>query len=106
MATLKGIKEIADYLYIGTATFQRHKDEIPHYRIGKRIFADTDILDEWMDKQIGNAIEAHTEIIRCNECDYWERYCNRETGRCDAHMMTTGEDDFCSWSERRMDGEK
>lgn len=49
--SLRGIKAISDYLYIGTATFRRHADEIPHYRIGRQIFADAEVLDEWMHKQ-------------------------------------------------------
>lgn len=44
---LKGGKEIARYLHIGIATFERHRDEIPHWRIGRLIFADKNALDRW-----------------------------------------------------------
>ncbi|MCK9436104.1 MAG: helix-turn-helix domain-containing protein [Synergistaceae bacterium] len=39
---LRGIRQLANFLMISTATAQRMKDEgtIPYYKIGKRIFFD------------------------------------------------------------------
>ena len=54
---LKGRKAIAKYLYISSATLGRHRDEIPHWRVGNQLFADTDELDRWMREQYVKDIE-------------------------------------------------
>lgn len=50
--TLVGSQEIADYLGISRETFTLHRDEygIPYYRIGKKILAKKEMLDEWISK--------------------------------------------------------
>ena len=46
--TLYGAKEIADYIGCGIATFHRHKDHIPHYRVGRNIRSKSTMLDKFI----------------------------------------------------------
>lgn len=46
-------------------------------------------------------------VIRCKECNWFERN-NTKKGEvlyCYYHEINIKEDDFCSWGERREDGQ-
>lgn len=39
------------------------------------------------------------EVVRCKDCTYWD-------GTCCADFCTTDPDGYCSWGERRKDGQE
>ena len=45
------------------------------------------------------------EVVRCKDCKRWDRFCDTygacKTGQCFLHNTRMGEDDFCSYGERR-----
>lgn len=47
------------------------------------------------------------EIVRCEECKYWTGDCTNEIWQSptDDYLPQTNADDFCSYGERRADGD-
>lgn len=45
---IKGFEPIAEYIGVTHTTVRSHRDEMPLKRIGKRLEAEKDDLDEWM----------------------------------------------------------
>lgn len=43
------------------------------------------------------------EVVRCKDCAYWA---SAEDYDCEIHSGAFGADDFCSYGERRGDGEE
>ena len=55
---LRGIRELANFLMVSTATAQKMKDEgtVPHYTIGNRIFFDRDAVMSAINSKKTNSI--------------------------------------------------
>lgn len=49
------------------------------------------------------AVDAE-EVVRCRECVNWRRY-DDSPADCDMNMMRMEPDGFCSWGQRREDGD-
>ena len=46
------------------------------------------------------------KVIRCKDCKYWEKsHINYNEHICYWGGYTKQEDDFCSWAERKANGE-
>lgn len=50
------------------------------------------------------AVDA-VEVVRCRECVNWRRYENSPAD-CDLNMMRMGPEDYCSYGQRREDGDE
>ena len=43
------------------------------------------------------------EVVRCKDCKYWYPQTDCNIGYC-CDLLTSDENGFCSWGERREDG--
>ena len=92
------------------AKLQEHHDFfVDAWRgFSKMTYATKCRVDE-IDNCIAEIVNAPTvdavEVVRCKDCERWDRFmdtfgaCN--TGLCFIHNTRMGEDDFCSYGERK-----
>lgn len=49
--TLVGIEQISEYLGVNRKTFKRYQSLIPHYKVGRKFYADKKAIEQWFSKQ-------------------------------------------------------
>ena len=59
--------------------------------------------DEWIRADIDELIEAYESIVRCKDCEYYDKGENEVDSweMCKRNLHSTSQYDFCSWAKMK-----
>ena len=113
----KAVSAIATYLFVNDAI--RGGVKVADYKVfAETILKDVPVADaiprDYYEKVVEELCRKHTEeiasmpsVVRCKECKYWQDQAEwiAEVPICkrDGFVMIVGEDDYCSYGERKGD---
>ena len=77
--------------------YAERKHEAEHYELANGILKAVNYIRN-------NIVRVNAvEVVRCKDCKRWGVYPDGEDGMCHCLCRCTGNDDFCSYGERRTE---